>query len=175
MPLSEDIELLAPVLLPNQDPTLPNHATRKSWVQAQDVATLAAAQAYTDAEQSRAEAAEALLAPLASPVFIGLPQAPTAPSGNNSTQLATTAFVQATIGSAVAGLDWKEPVQFASSIDIADLSDAPAVIGGRNVLNGDRGLLFGQSAAAENGLYIASAAGSPASTSVADALSLIHI
>lgn len=169
MPLSEDIELLAPVLLPNQDPTLPNHATRKSWVQAEDAATLAAAQAYTDAEQSRAEAAEALLAPLASPVFTGLPQAPTAQSGNNSTQLATTAFVQATIGSAIAGLDWKEPVHFASSVNIADLSEAPAVIGGRNVVHGDRGLLLGQSAAAENGIYLASATGSPASTSVADA------
>jgi hypothetical protein len=50
-------------------------------------------------EITRAQAAEALLAPLASPAFTGTPTAPTATSGDNSTALATTAFVQ----SAVAG------------------------------------------------------------------------
>lgn len=42
-----------------------------------------------------------LLAPLASPAFTGTPTAPTASSGTNTTQVATTAFVQ----SAVGGLD----------------------------------------------------------------------
>lgn len=37
-------------------------------------------------------------APLASPVFTGDPQAPTAASGDNDTSLATTAFVQAALG-----------------------------------------------------------------------------
>lgn len=37
-------------------------------------------------------------APLASPVFTGTPEAPTATGGTNTTQLATTAFVQAAIG-----------------------------------------------------------------------------
>ena len=46
------------------------------------------------AETTRAEAAEVLLAPLASPTFTGNPAAPTAAAGTNTTQLATTAFVQ---------------------------------------------------------------------------------
>ena len=40
-------------------------------------------------------------APKASPTFTGTPKAPTAAAGNNSTQLATTAFVQATIAALV--------------------------------------------------------------------------
>jgi len=39
-------------------------------------------------------AALALKAPLNSPVFTGTPSAPTAASGTNTTQLATTAFVE---------------------------------------------------------------------------------
>ncbi|QXA43750.1 phage tail protein [Citrobacter pasteurii] len=41
-------------------------------------------------------------APKASPTFIGTPKAPTAAAGNNSTQLANTAFVQAAIAALVA-------------------------------------------------------------------------
>ncbi|WP_337014126.1 phage tail-collar fiber domain-containing protein [Pantoea sp. AS142] len=48
-------------------------------------------------------------APKASPVLTGTPKAPTAPAGNNSTQLATTEFVQAALttlaGGAPAALD----------------------------------------------------------------------
>ncbi|ECG1895444.1 phage tail protein [Salmonella enterica subsp. enterica] len=40
-------------------------------------------------------------APKASPTFTGTPKAPTAPAGNNSTQLANTAFVQAAIAALV--------------------------------------------------------------------------
>ena len=45
------------------------------------------------AETTRAEAAEALLAPLASPAFTGNPTAPTQTSGDSSTKIATDAFV----------------------------------------------------------------------------------
>jgi microcystin-dependent protein len=45
------------------------------------------------AERTRAEAAEALLAPLASPALTGTPTAPTPTSGDNSQNIATTAFV----------------------------------------------------------------------------------
>lgn len=38
-------------------------------------------------------------APIASPQFTGSPTAPTAPAGNNSTRIATTAFVAAAIAS----------------------------------------------------------------------------
>lgn len=44
----------------------------------------------------------ALKAPLASPTFTGTPAAPTATTGTNTTQLATTAFVQAQISASIA-------------------------------------------------------------------------
>ena len=47
------------------------------------------------------KAALDLKAPLASPAFTGLPTAPTATAGDNSTQVATTAFVQGEITSAI--------------------------------------------------------------------------
>lgn len=43
-------------------------------------------------------------APLASPVFTGVPQAPTAGAGTSTTQIATCAFVSAAISSATAGV-----------------------------------------------------------------------
>ena len=42
-------------------------------------------------------------APLASPTFTGTPAAPTAASGTNTTQIATTAFVQSAISAAITG------------------------------------------------------------------------
>jgi hypothetical protein len=48
-------------------------------------------------ETARAEAAEALLAPKASPGLTGTPTAPTAAPGTNTTQLATTAFSTAAV------------------------------------------------------------------------------
>lgn len=47
------------------------------------------------AEAAARVAADALLAPLASPALTGVPSAPTAAPGTNTTQLATTAFVAA--------------------------------------------------------------------------------
>lgn len=44
-------------------------------------------------------------APLASPTFTGTPKAPTAASGTNTTQIATTAFVQAAVESKMAAAD----------------------------------------------------------------------
>jgi hypothetical protein len=46
----------------------------------------------------RNNAAWVNVAPLASPTFTGVPAAPTATTGTNTTQLATTAFVQSAIG-----------------------------------------------------------------------------
>lgn len=45
------------------------------------------------------------LAPLASPTLTGTPKAPTAASGTNTTQIATTAFVQAAVESKMAAAD----------------------------------------------------------------------
>ena len=46
----------------------------------------------------RNNAAWVNVAPLASPTFTGVPAAPTATAGTNTTQIATTAFVQSSIG-----------------------------------------------------------------------------
>lgn len=54
-------------------------------------------------EQVRALAAEALLAPLASPTFTGTPRAPTAAAATNTTQIATTAFVTAAVAAGSGG------------------------------------------------------------------------
>lgn len=48
-------------------------------------------------ETSRAEAAEALLAPKASPAFTGSPTAPTQTAGDDTTKLATTAYADAAV------------------------------------------------------------------------------
>lgn len=49
-------------------------------------------------EKTRAEGAEALKAPLASPAFTGNPTAPTQTAGNASTRLATTAYADSAVG-----------------------------------------------------------------------------
>lgn len=43
-------------------------------------------------------------APLADPVFLGDPRAPTPPTNDNDTSIATTAFVKAAMASSVAGV-----------------------------------------------------------------------
>lgn len=43
-------------------------------------------------------------APLSSPTFTGTPKAPTALEGNNTTQIATTAFVTNAVGKAISGV-----------------------------------------------------------------------
>jgi hypothetical protein len=45
------------------------------------------------------------LAPKASPALTGTPTAPTAAAGNNTTQVATTAFVKAAVDAAVLVID----------------------------------------------------------------------
>ena len=65
-------------------------------------------------------------APLASPALSGTPTAPTAASGNNTTQIATTAFVQAAIGSFGAG-DMAKSVYDTDNdgkVDAAEVADA---------------------------------------------------
>jgi len=67
-----------------------------AWLNDVNAATYTQTPANTTAiatETTRALAAEALLAPKASPTFTGVPAAPTAVAGTNTTQLATTAYV----------------------------------------------------------------------------------
>ena len=51
--------------------------------------------------KSSADSAIALRAPIASPTLTGVPKAPTAATGNNSTQIATTAFVSSALSAAI--------------------------------------------------------------------------
>lgn len=81
--------------------------TPKDWQNEPSIATPVSAAAlvdletrvtdYTDSsvltETDRAETAEALLAPLASPALTGTPTVPTAAVGTDTTQVASTAFV----------------------------------------------------------------------------------
>ncbi|MBQ3990397.1 MAG: hypothetical protein II630_06105, partial [Bacteroidales bacterium] len=55
---------------------------------------------------------------LASPTFTGTPKAPTASAGTNTTQIATTAFVQSAIASAISGVaSFKGAATAQSTID----------------------------------------------------------
>jgi hypothetical protein len=62
------------------------------------LATTAFTTSAVGVETSRAEAAEALLAPLASPALTGNPTATTQTALNNSTRIATTAYTDAAVG-----------------------------------------------------------------------------
>ncbi len=87
-----------------------------------------------------ANAAAALVtltaAPLASPTFTGTPAAPTAAPGTNTTQVATTAFVQAALGATV--FAQTRTIEFDDAdIDVADTSvdvNFPAVAAGSVLL-----------------------------------------
>lgn len=79
---------------------------------------------------------KALFAPLASPAFTGTPTAPTATSGDSSTQVATTAFVQAAItaGSGEANQNAFSNVKVGSSTIAADTTtDTLTLVAGTNV------------------------------------------
>lgn len=56
-------------------------------------------------EITRATTAENTKANIANPAFTGTPKAPTAAAGTNSTQIATTAFVQTAVSSGIAASD----------------------------------------------------------------------
>lgn len=64
------------------------------------------------------------LAPKNSPVFTGVPAAPTPPIGSNSTQIATTEFVQAAItsqpGPDISGALWQGSRKYVSTVDPTD-------------------------------------------------------
>lgn len=74
-----------------------------SWDQISTL-TLAGLQAALTAEVARATAAEAPLAPLNSPAFTGNPTAPNRSSGDNSSKLANTRYVDAAAGGVAADL-----------------------------------------------------------------------
>ena len=78
---------------------------------------------------------------------------PTSPT--NSSHLANKAYVD----SLTAGLSWKQAARVASAGNI-DLSSAPASIDGVVMSSGDRVLVWQQTDASENGIYVYDASGS---------------
>ena len=62
---------------------------------------VAAVQADVDQNEADADAAIALKADIAGPTFTGVPAAPTAAAGTNSTQVATTAFVSTAVANVI--------------------------------------------------------------------------
>jgi hypothetical protein len=79
-----------------------DNAVSAETTRAEGVEATKAASATLSAEISRAETAEALLAPLASPTLTGTPLAPTAGALTNTTQVATTAYADAAVSTETA-------------------------------------------------------------------------
>ena len=102
-------------------PTTENPNTNvQAAVQANAVARIAGDVALTDGL--------ALKAPLAAPVFTGIPAAPTAATTTDTTQIATTAFVQQEILAAVPGPSLRFAVQFSANGTIADSFNVTSVV-----------------------------------------------
>lgn len=82
--------------------------TDAHWTDAtvEDVLELIAYQISLKASTAVVRDALALKAPLASPAFTGTPTAPTPASGDNSTKVATTEFVQAAVAGVTPDLDY---------------------------------------------------------------------
>ena len=84
------------------------HATGKgyfahagNWIALANDSTTLAGYGITDAVSSSTHTTDlALKAPLASPVFTGIPTAPTASANTNNTQIATTEYVDSAVGGA---------------------------------------------------------------------------
>ena len=88
----------------------------------------------------------------ASPALTGVPTAPTAASGTNTTQLATTQFVTSAVDAARSSLDIKASVKAATVANIT-LSNTQTVDGVALAV-GDRVLVKDQATAAQNGIYV---------------------
>jgi hypothetical protein len=75
-------------------------------------------------ETARAEGAEVLLAPLASPALTGTPTAPTKAPLTNSTDLATTAYADAAVGVETARAETSEALALQKAGNLSDLANA---------------------------------------------------
>ena len=93
---------------------------------------VAAVQADVDQNEADADAALLLKAPLASPALTGTPTAPTAAADTNTTQVATTAYVQTEItdliGDAPSGLNTLGELADALNDDINGLTNVTTLV-----------------------------------------------
>lgn len=97
--------------------------------------------------------------------------ASTAAAGDNSTKIATTAFVQTAVTNAANGIEWKDPVQYATTAGLSATYDngtgtltasanGALSVDGASPVVGDRILVKDQAASAQNGIYRVTDAGS---------------
>ncbi len=105
----------------------------------------------TGAQQAAAgDHAHALLAPLASPTFTGTPAAPTPAAATNTTQIATTAFVQgeiaALINSAPGALDTLDELAAAMGDDANFAASTATSLAGKQTLDATLTALAGLNA-----------------------------
>jgi hypothetical protein len=95
-------------------------------------AAVAAVQSDVDQNEADADAAIALKANIASPALTGTPTAPTAAADTNTTQIATTAYVQtelsALVGDAPSGLDTLGEIADALNDDINGLTNVTTLV-----------------------------------------------
>src|SRR5579883_242556 len=110
-----------------------------------------------------------VFAKLASPAFTGIPTCPTASTGTNSTQIASTAYVQAAIAAILQAKDIKDSVRVAVTTNV-NIASPGAAFDGVTLTNSgvDRIALFGQTTGSQNGIYVWNGASS-ALTRSADA------
>lgn len=96
-------------------------------------------------------------APLASPAFTGAPSAPTAITGTNTTQLATTAFVQAAVAALVASspaaLDTLDELAAALGNDANFATTMTNALAGKQPLDATLTALAGLATAADKLIY----------------------
>lgn len=96
--------------------------------------------------------------------------ATTKSSGNNSTAVATTAYVDSAVSASQTGLDVKASVRAATTTagTLATSFANGQVIDGVTLATGNRILIKNQSAGAENGIYTVNASGAPTRAADAD-------
>lgn len=87
-------------------------------------------------------------APLASPTFTGVPAAPTATAGTNTTQLATTEFVASAVSTASGSAVQKDSATGAAALPSGTTAQRPAAGAGKLRYNSDLGRFEGSTGAA---------------------------
>jgi hypothetical protein len=122
--------------------------TTATTLEAADIPTLSASKISDFDTQVRTNRLDQLAAPTAS-VSLNSQRITNLAEPVDGTDAATKSYVDG----AVQGLDVKQSVRAASSMDVT-LSSPGTSLGGVTLSVGDRVLLFGQSAPAENGIYV---------------------
>lgn len=101
----------------------------------------------------------------------GSPTTTTQSPGDNSTKVATTAFVKTAVDAGIAGLSWKQAVRAATTVagTLASSFENGDTVDGVTLATGNRILIKNQSSGAENGIYTVNASGAPTRATDADA------